>query len=239
MKNSLLLILTVFSAFCHAQTDRPAMEYYSLDSRTTLIVAYEEIGGNWIGANYLVIEGDAFSVLLDTPWDDAQTRELLAWSDSALTQPIELCVITHSHNDRMGGIAAVHERGINTIIHPLAQEMRDEFEAANETVSDEREINPGGTSLRVIYPGDGHAPGNLVVKIGRHGFYGGCFIKSANSRTLGNLADADIKAWHASLEKIAPEVEGTVWMIPGHGSTEEGAFERTRELVQLQMDELD
>lgn len=215
------------------------MEFRSIDNRTTLIVAYAEIGGTWIEANYLVLEGDSISILLDTPWNDEQTRELLAWSDTALTTPISHAIITHSHDDRMGGIAALHERGIETYIHPLAQEMREPFEAAKHLIETERDFDLGRISIRVIYPGDGHAPGNLIVQIGRHGLYGGCFLKSANSRTLGNLADADIKAWKPALESIEEIADRAVWVIPGHGSMEDGAYERTVELVNQSLDELE
>lgn len=232
-------LFALLSIAALAQEDRPSMEYHSLDHRTTLVVAYEKIGDAWIGANYLILEGDIFSVLLDTPWNDEQTMELLAWADTNLQHPIEQCIITHAHDDRMGGIKAIHDAGIHTLIHPDAQAMRGEFEEAKELLDSSKSIDLGVLQLEVVFPGTGHAPGNLLVKIGRHGVYGGCFIKSANSRSLGNLADADIESWSLALASISQWMEGVTWVIPGHGSTEKGAFERTVQLVEESLDELD
>lgn len=240
MKSILLFILTLFVfPTVNGQDARPPIEYHELDSRTTLIVAYQKIGDAWIGANYLILEGDSSAVLLDTPWDDEQTREVLEWADTNLETTIELCVITHSHDDRMGGIAAVHKRNIPTAIHPAAQEMRGEFEAAKELILERKAIRLGNLNLEVLYPGDGHAPGNLVVKIGNYGYYGGCFLKSAKSRSLGNVADANIESWAEALETIESHIEGSRWVIPGHGGIEDGAYERTVELVDRELDELD
>ncbi|NVK26983.1 MAG: MBL fold metallo-hydrolase [Flavobacteriia bacterium] len=213
----------------------PNLSYSQIDSRTTLIVAYDTIGGECIPANYLVLEGDSTSILLDTPWNDDQTKELLAWTDTVLKKPISMAIVTHAHNDRMGGIAALHERGITTYIHPKAQDANKEFAPAEELIEDQRLFDIGKLKVNVIYPGDGHAPGNLVVQIGRHGLYGGCFLKSAHSKNLGFTGDANIDSWYEALQRIEPIAERAVWVIPGHGSMVDGAYERTVELVEDNM----
>lgn len=230
-----LIALFLFPIFCYSQASRK-MEFVELDHRTTMVTAYYEIDNVVMGANYLVVEGDSFSVLLDTPWDDDQTRDLLAWADTTLKTPITTAIITHSHNDRMGGIAALHERDIETYIHPKAQEFNDEFEPANHTIETRQHFDLGNISFDVYYPGDGHAPGNLVVLFGKYGVYGGCYIKSGNSRSIGNTADADLESWRSSLLEFKPLVENAVWIIPGHGSLGGQPIERTLELLDSELD---
>ena len=40
---------------------------------------------------------------------DEQTRRILEWADTGLARPIRLAVVTHSHSDRIGGVAALGE----------------------------------------------------------------------------------------------------------------------------------
>jgi len=61
--------------------------------------------------------------------------------------------------------------------------------------------------------------------------YGGCFLKSAASTTLGNIDDADLAAWPASLDALEQRFPGAEVVIPGHGGLAAGAISRTRALL--------
>lgn len=237
-----LVVPAFFSTSAQNDGNLPDLIYESINPRVTLVTAHFYFDSVAVPANYLIIEGDSFSLLLDTPWDNAQTDELLNWCDVHLKRPLKKVIITHSHIDRMGGIAAVHRRGLETYIHPKAQEMNDvagEYEPAMHLIEDELVIDAGGITARVLYPGDGHAPGNLIVQVGREGVYGGCFLKSASGRNIGNLEDADLNAWKTSLDKIEHLFVGLIWEVPGHGPADIGAFKRTRELVNHELDQME
>ena len=48
--------------------------------------------------------------------------------------------------------------------------------------------------------------------------FGGCLVRSANARQLGNLQDAVVNEWDTTITKILntyPEVET---VVPGHGA---------------------
>ena len=62
--------------------------------------------------------------------------------------------------------------------------------------------------------------------------YGGCFLKSEASESLGNLADADLAAWPASLDALVKRFPDATTVIPGHGALDPGAIEQTRRLLQ-------
>ena len=61
-----------------------------------------------IPANGLIISTTDGVVLVDTGWDTRtntdNTRYLLRWVADSLHQPVRLCIVTHAHDDRVGGI---------------------------------------------------------------------------------------------------------------------------------------
>jgi metallo-beta-lactamase class B len=63
--------------------------------------------------------------------------------------------------------------------------------------------------------------------------YGGCFVKSTETGSLGNLADANTKAWPASVEKTMNAFPGPAYVIPGHsGWRDKGSLAWTFKLLE-------
>lgn len=63
--------------------------------------------------------------------------------------------------------------------------------------------------------------------------YGGCFVKSAETQNLGNLADADTEAWSASVKKTIQAFPDPAYVIPGHlGWTDKEALLHTLKLLE-------
>lgn len=72
----------------------------------------------------------------------------------------------------------------------------------------------GGQSLEVYYPGPAHSPDNLVVYFPEHKIlFGGCMIIGWDR--VGNIADADLAAWPKSVRNL--EQFDFEWLVPGHG----------------------
>jgi len=72
----------------------------------------------------------------------------------------------------------------------------------------------GGQSLEVYYPGPAHSPDNLVVYFSNHKIlFGGCMIIGWDK--IGNTTDADIAAWPTSVRQLG-QFDFNV-LIPGHG----------------------
>lgn len=147
----------------------------------------------------LVVDGET-SLLVDTAWTDAQTEQLLRWAAEVLGKPVRAAVVTHSHQDKMGGIGALHAAGVETWAHPLTNDLAPEYDfpPARGTLT----FDGGGWAtgagaaalapLRVYYPGGGHTRDNITVGLpGRDLAFGGCLIKDARASSLGNLEDAD------------------------------------------------
>ncbi len=168
----------------------------------------------------LVRDGDVL-VLMDTAWGDSLTEALLVWADSALAWPIARAIATHSHDDRVGGAAALARRGIPLHVSPATHRRLSIADAAHATMI-RRLRSPGSTarvgSLEVFAMGAAHAPDNIAVWLpGPRVLFGGCAVRAAASRSLGNLADADTLAWVDAIFRLSQRYGGARIVVPGHG----------------------
>ena len=176
--------------------------------------------GIYYPANGLVLERDGGSLLIDTAWSPEQAESLLAWSKEALPHPITQAVATHFHKDRIGGILGLRRSGIATLAHPLTCELaRSRGVAAPEPIHGFVESWRLGEDCELYFPGAGHSWDNIAVWLAAPAIlYGGCFLKSATSKDLGNLQDADVGEWRASLTRTAARFAQARLTIPGHGA---------------------
>lgn len=80
-------------------------------------------------------------------------------------------------------------------------------------------LNFGKDTVEVWYPGGGHTPDNVVVYYPKKQIlFGGCILKSMESKSKGNLGDAVTAYWGSSLEKLLKKYPDAKLVIPGHGS---------------------
>ncbi len=167
-------------------------------------------------ANGLIIEDGASSLLIETGWTPRQAERLLDWARDALHRPVRAALVTHFHLDRIGGIPALGARGVPVSAREeTARRVAERgMSATLQPLADAQEWGP----LSVFFPGAGHSPDNLVVADGDRGLlYGGCFVKDASARDLGNLEDADVAAWPRSLERVRQRFPDARQVLPGHG----------------------
>jgi metallo-beta-lactamase class B len=63
--------------------------------------------------------------------------------------------------------------------------------------------------------------------------FGGCIVKSADAKSIGNTADAQVKNWPAVIDAMLKRYKNVSVVIPGHG--EPGGYDllvHTRELLK-------
>lgn len=168
-------------------------------------------------ANGLVVEDGAESLLVDTGWSPSQAEHLLAWAKETLGKPVRAAVATHFHGDRTAGIPVLAARNIpvygleDTVKLSTARGRP----APTETFSGARTQGP----VELFFPGAGHAPDNIVVWHRDSGvLFGGCFVKDGAAKDLGNVEDADLAAWPASLERTKERFPEARVVVPGHGA---------------------
>ncbi len=177
--------------------------------------------GSRMASNGLLVEESGHLLLIDTAWGDASTGALLNWIDQELHQPVTLAIITHAHDDRIGGATTLVQHGIPFVAHAQTRAI-----AARrgiplpESLGD---LAPGSAvqldSVEVFYPGPAHAPDNLMVWIpDRRVLFGGCAVKAEEATSLGNLADADLASWPSAMRRTQERYGRAGTVVPGHGA---------------------
>ncbi|GAA0892462.1 BcII family subclass B1 metallo-beta-lactamase [Fulvivirga kasyanovii] len=231
------LLLTLFTINGYAQNEPYQIDVTKLDSGLYLYHSYAEYKGNKVSANGIVIEAGDSVVVIDSPWDNEQTIQLLDWVEAEIVKPVAAVVITHAHNDRIGGISVLHERNIKTVSSQLTKvyALKRGFEAPKKIFEKETTLNVGEVTVNVFYPGAGHTVDNTVVYISPYEvLYGGCFIKSSGAKDLGNIEDADLDSWGGSIKNMQRRFPAPKMVIPGHGNYTPGAIENTLKLLGYQ-----
>ncbi|MCA9533459.1 MAG: subclass B1 metallo-beta-lactamase [Myxococcales bacterium] len=192
-----------------------------LSSGVLLHVSWTELP-EWgrISSNGLVVLGAREALLVDTTWDDGGTERLLDHVESAYGRRVSHAVVTHSHEDRMGGIRALQRRSVT--VHGLsltAERARAAGKPApDQTFATEANLDVDGVHAEVFFPGAAHAPDNVVVWLPDVGvLFGTCMIRELASTSVGNLADASLDTWVASVSAVRRRVPAPRVVVPGHG----------------------
>lgn len=172
------------------------------------------------GNGMIVQNGDEL-ILVDTAWGVDHTRELFNWIDSELKLPVTKAIVTHFHDDSMGGAPVLTEGGIPFFAHPLTIQLgKNEGTPLPEPI---RELKAGDaitiSNVEVFYPGPGHSEDNLVVWVPQAKvIFGSCAIRSPEFPGKGNTADANTKNWPKAIRRVLEKYPDVKVVIPGHGN---------------------
>jgi metallo-beta-lactamase class B len=208
------------------------------------VVVSELVPGVWLHVTYrdakrafttngLLVEGAGASLLLDSGWTDAQAERLWAFA-AARGRPIVDAVITHAHDDRIGGVFALERHGVR--VHALAATIAHARERGqgvpDQPLASPTTLTVGGVRAEVWFPGAGHEDDNTVVWLpDSRILYGGCLVKSARAADLGNLSDANLAAWPAAVRATQERYPNATQVIPGHDALGGDPLAHTLELL--------
>jgi len=212
-----LIVFLFFSITLYART---GVELYQLSDNVYVHTTYKIMNGYNTPSNGLIILSSDGLILIDTPWDDEQTAELIKITRQKFNKEIVLAVISHAHEDRIGGINALLENKIKTIGYKLTAVKAKElgYKEPTQFYSEDTSIVVGSTLLNIYYPGPAHTIDNIVVWIPMERIlFGGCMVKSLMSESLGNITDADLISWSGAVSKLLLKYEETKVVVPGHG----------------------
>lgn len=173
----------------------------------------------------LVVSTSEGVVLIDTAWDTAgnyqKTEELLKMIKKHLKKKVDLALITHAHDDSIGGIEALLNQGIDVRSTLLTAKLAKEYgyPSPNPTLDANPVMKVGDTVVEAFYPGEGHSQDNITVWLPQSEIlFGGCFIKSLDATDLGNLSDANVEQWGDSVKKVIKKYPQVKTVVPGHGN---------------------
>ena len=183
-----------------------------------------------VESNGLILRVDDGVVLIDTAWNDAQTREVLTWIDEHLASPVRAAVLTHAHDDKMGGVAALRNAGVPSFAHALSNTLAPTrgllpadhdlvFDERGELAEAERVLQSLLGDLDIFFPGAGHSKDNIVVGFPSGSvLFGGCLIRSADTNSLGNTLDGDVDNWSHAVELTRARFPTLETVVPSHGA---------------------
>ncbi|GAB4017401.1 subclass B1 metallo-beta-lactamase [Spirosoma koreense] len=220
------------------QKPKPAIA--RLNDQVYVHTTYGIFGNSPFPSNGLIIRTKDGVVLIDTGWDTNSdtdnTRQLLQWIADTLRQPVRLCIITHAHDDKVGGISELRKAGVRVVSTPLTAQksVKLGFESPEGILPNDTTFTIGREPIRCYFPGEGHTTDNIVVWLPKQRIlYGGCLVKSVAAFGMGNLADANLNAWSGSIQNLRKLFGNARIVVPGHqdwGDT--NALEHTQQLLK-------
>ena len=204
------------------QTDYPVTLSKLADNVWVHTTNYTLPGQSPIPSNGLVVVDGDDVILVDGAWGELATISLLEKVKAETGKPVTKMIVTHHHADRTAGVDAAEWQGIEVFTHPDTPSLAAKagFPAPNTSVAalknPKSRIKVG--NLEVAYPGPGHASDNLVVYVPSAAvLYGGCAVRGAGVKTLGNTNDADLENWGESLNWVKATYPKAQIVVPGHG----------------------
>ena len=145
---------------------------------------------------------------------------------SSVGRPVTHAVFTHAHDDKMGGVAALRAAGIETYalaesnaLAPSSGLVPAEHALTAVESGDVALPSDALGGIAVFYSGSAHTTDNLVVGVPSAGvLFGGCMIRPAGARDLGNTAHADVAAWADTARATAARFPDAAIVVPSHGA---------------------
>lgn len=216
----LIFILFIFiSSTTSADDNNLPLKIIQLTDNVYQHISYKKVEpwGMVAASGLIVVEGSN-AHLIDTPWTKKATEQLIEWVASK-DLVLKSSIVTHFHKDASGGISHLNQAQVNTYATPLTNkllDMKNREKSNHEITSNTYEVI--SNTIEAFYPGPGHTQDNIVVWLPKEKMlFGGCMVKSINSKTLGNTADASVKDWPTSIRKIINKYPDIKIVVPGHG----------------------
>jgi metallo-beta-lactamase class B len=194
-------------------------------------------GPRWPGAacNGLIFIDKNQAYMLDTPPDSNTTGLLIDYVQNRMKAQMQGVIVHHWHSDCMGGLSEVHKRGIKSYASKLTCQIAQSKNLPVPKYSFENSLTLklGRKDIICRYFGEAHTPDNIVTWIPNEKIlFAGCMVKDLQSTSLGNISDANVAAWPATLRKLRNEYSDAEFVIPGHGPCGgTDIIEHTRDLL--------
>ncbi len=216
MRIALLYLLLGLGSGAFAQKVR--LEVRPIRPDYWVHTTYNDYRGTPFPSNGLIVEMGDSVLIVDTGWGIKQTKLLLRWVKKNLKKPVKLLIVTHSHEDRAGGIFVFQKQKIPIAMSKRTAELlkKEGVQVPDyQDIADQTDNN--NLPYECFYPGRGHTSDNIVVYFKQAQLlFGGCFIKSMEANGMGNIADADLKEWPVSIQRVQNRFSQVSTIIPGH-----------------------
>jgi metallo-beta-lactamase class B len=215
-----ILFLLLLSSDISAQNRDNRLKITQLTGEFYVFTTFNSYKGDRISANGMYLVTNDGIVMFDTPWDTTQFQPLLDSIENRHHKNVVLCIATHFHEDRTGGLQYYAQQGIKTYTTKQTDELSKKrgMKRAEFLMDKDSVFKVGQYSFQTYFPGPGHAPDNIIIWFEKEKIlYGGCLVKSVEYNDLGNLADASVKEYATTIKNVQAKCKKPQYIIPGHG----------------------
>jgi glyoxylase-like metal-dependent hydrolase (beta-lactamase superfamily II) len=239
-----MLLLKIFaSVFCivglslnQLTGNEKGLVITPLTENMYVFTTYKDYKGTPYPSNGVYVVTEQGVLMIDTPWDTAQFQPLLDSIKARHNKEVRMVISTHFHDDRTAGLNYYRSKGMQTYTTVKTDSLSKEEGAprAQFLIKGDTLMKLGNLDFEIYYPGEGHAPDNIVVWFpSQKVLYGGCFIKSTETNSIGNLSHANVRQWPESLKKTRNRFRDPRFIIPGHeGWKNANALDHTLQILQ-------
>lgn len=231
IKNFLLIVITFFYSLivlngCDQNTKSISYKSNSLTIKT--LTPNVLVHTSWLDipnygrfpCNGMIYLNENEAIVFDTPTTDEVSKELIDWLKKDLNIETKGVVVTHFHDDCLGGLREFHRQKIPSYANQLTIDFaqKDSLEIPNHGFSKSLELTLGTHKVINTFFGEGHTKDNIVSHIpDEQVIFGGCMIKELGAGN-GNLDDANIQEWSNTVQKVKEAYPDLQYVIPGHGA---------------------
>lgn len=215
--------------FLGCKTQKPITSYQSetlqveqLTQNTFRHISYLQTADfGKVACNGMVVVDQGEALICDTPINDDISKELIYWIENTLQCKIAGVIVTHFHQDCLGGLDEFHIRRIPSYANLKTIQLAKlkGYHMPRTGFENYLEIQVGDKKVVNEFPGEGHTPDNIVCYFpDEKVLFGGCLLKSAGAGK-GFLGDANILEWAKTVTSVKSKYGGAAVIIPGHGNT--------------------
>jgi len=235
----IIFFCVIISNIAFANKEVPKLKLTMLSDNVYQHISYKKVGSyGMVGASGLVVLDGENAYIIDTPWTVTDTKKLVEWIASK-NLTLKSAVVTHFHKDASGGLSFLNSLKIKTYATALTNKLlssKRREKSNHEIETNEYELLKN--KIEIYYPGAGHSQDNIVVWLPKERIlFGGCFVKSINSKGLGYTGDASVKDWPTSIQSVINKYPNVDKVVPGHG--EIGDISLLRHTAQLTLGKKD
>ncbi|MFO7842188.1 MAG: subclass B1 metallo-beta-lactamase, partial [Bacteroidales bacterium] len=172
-------------------------------------------------SNGMIVVRNGKAFMVDTPVDNDKTERLVRYLSDSLSVKVTKLIIGHYHDDCLGGLEYLQSINVESVAGSLTLEKCKEIglPVPSKSFSDSLLFDFYGETVECRFLGAGHSFDNITVYFpAQKILFGGCLVKSFNSKNLGNLSDAVVSEWDQTIKKLIGLYPDLQIIVPGHGS---------------------
>ncbi|MCL1097858.1 subclass B1 metallo-beta-lactamase [Shewanella gelidii] len=238
MIRNIFIVFWLFSVV--ASADEQSLKIKKIADNVYQHVSYQTIEPwGMVSASGLIVVDGKDAYIIDTPWSQGDTQQLVNWIESKGFYP-KSAIITHFHEDASGGLSFLNQSRVKTYATAKTNDLlriKGREPANSEITSSTFQLV--SDAIEIFYPGAGHTVDNVVVWLPQKSIlFGGCFVKSLESKSLGNTEDASVQAWPDSIQNVIQKYPNIEVVVPGHGKAGDIELLRHTEKLALKIQSL-